>query len=333
MTGSALERVEEALRHALEVFLGSPSEDGYAGLSDLLDQLAVAAREASMAAADLKSLEVMEQMVLRQNGALNQTLRGLGAVPPELRKKLGAAANKARIHCTEQFAAARERLAAAPGASRSDFDVTVPGRRPRVGRPHLLSQVRDQVIEIFRGMGYSVAEDREVEDDHHNFSALNFGPFHPARDAHDTLFVEGGALLRTHTSPVQIRTMEAMKPPGPVRMLFPGRVYRAEQIDATHASEFHQIEGLYVDRGVSMAHLKGALSEWARAFFGTRTRTRFRPSYFPFTEPSGEMDVSCFRCSGTGMDTGWRDGTRPRLRRRQPAALSQGDPRGARLRR
>ena len=300
MSETRLEHVEEALRHALDAFLGAPSEGALAPVEEALKAFEAAVREAAGAASSLAELAAVEQQALRQKGALNQTLRSLGPVPGELRKVVGAAANRTRAACAEILAQATERLEVSGARERSTFDVTLPGRNPFLGRPHVLNQVRDEVVGIFRGMGYSVAENREVEDDHHNFGALNFGPHHPARDAHDTLFVEGGALMRTHTSPVQIRTLESQTEPCPVRMLFPGRVYRAEQIDATHASEFHQVEGLYVDRGVSMAHLKGALSEWARAFFGARTRTRFRPSYFPFTEPSGEMDVSCFRCEGSG---------------------------------
>ena len=300
MTTDQLERAEEQLRGALDAFLSAPAAGGFAPLEAAVDELCLQTDVAVTQCADLARLGEMENLVLRQKGPLNQLLRNLGQLEPSLRKRAGALANGARMACERSFAAARERLGASAAAAKPAFDVTLPGRRPWVGRPHLLMQVRDEIASIFKGMGYSVADDREVEDDHHNFGALNFAPWHPARDAHDTLFLEGGALLRTHTSSVQIRTMERQAPPRPLRMIFPGRVYRAEQLDATHASEFHQVEGLYVDHGVSMAHLKGALSSFARALFGERTRTRFRPSYFPFTEPSGEMDVSCFQCGGSG---------------------------------
>ena len=262
-----------------------------------LSEFEARALEEVRAAGSPAELDALELHLLRQKGELNTVLRSVGKLPAALRKRVGAAANGVRAQVAAEIEARRQSLG--PAAPKGPpFDVTLPGRRPFVGRPHVLAAMRDEIVGIFRGMGYVVAEDREVEDDYHNFTALNFGEHHPARDAHDTLFVRGGALLRTHTSSVQIRVME--KTPPPLRMVFPGRVYRAEQIDASHASEFHQLEGLYVDRGVSMAHLKGALGAFARAFFGPDTRTRFRPSYFPFTEPSGEMDVACMMCGGTG---------------------------------
>ncbi len=307
MSADALRDAEERLRHALESPAGLASPEAGAGVTAALQHLHRVAGDAIDSSGDASDLDACEHLVLRQKGALNQLLRSLGTLPPEFRKQLGAAANAARVDLTARLAASRERL----GSSRTRgpaFDVTEPGRTLPVGRPHVLNQVRDQLLDIFRGMGFGVAEDREVEDDQHNFGALNFGPHHPARDAHDTLFLKNGLLLRTHTSPVQIRVMEATRPP--IRMVFPGRVYRAEQLDASHAAEFHQLEGLYVDRGVTMAHLKGTLAAFARAFLGEGTRTRFRPSYFPFVEPGGEMDVSCMLCAGTGR----REGTQGEVR-------------------
>jgi phenylalanyl-tRNA synthetase alpha chain len=259
------------------------------------DQGRLALAEATSAV----ELEALRVALLGDRSGLHLLKRCLKRLDPGTRKLVGASANQASKLLETAIEEARQRIGAGAGEARPAFDVTLPGRRPFEGRRHILYQVRDEIIDIFRGMGYSVAEGPQVEDDHHNFGALNFGPHHPARDAHDTLFLENGALLRTHTSPVQIRVMETTRPP--LRMIFPGRVYRAEQIDPSHAAEFHQIEGLYVDRGVSMAHLKGALFAFARALLGPDTRTRFRPSYFPFTEPSGEVDVSCLLCGGTGQ--------------------------------
>ena len=268
------------------------------GLKAAAEQQANEGRAALERATSAKDLEAVRIALLGDRSGLHLIKRNLKRLDPELRKIVGASANRATKAIEEALAAARERLGASADRARPSFDVTLPGRRPFQGRRHILYQVRDEIIDIFRGMGYSVAEGPQVEDDHHNFGALNFGPHHPARDAHDTLFLENGSLLRTHTSPVQIRVMETTRPP--LRMIFPGRVYRAEQVDPSHAAEFHQIEGLYVDRGVSMAHLKGALFSFARALLGPGTKTRFRPSYFPFTEPSGEVDVSCILCGGTG---------------------------------
>ncbi|MBI5835961.1 MAG: phenylalanine--tRNA ligase subunit alpha [Candidatus Eisenbacteria bacterium] len=297
MPASVLDQAEDRVRAALDGLLADPAR-GWDELDAAVEALAGAGSQALAAAGDAPGLDLVELRLMKQKGVLNLLLRSVGQLPPDQRKRLGALANRCRGAWTGAVEERRASLGSSAAGGRPAFDVTLPGRRFFTGRPHILNQVRDEIVEIFLGMGFSTAEGPEVEDDHHNFSALNFGPHHPARDAHDTLFVEGGSLLRTHTSPVQIRVMESRQPP--LRMLFPGRVYRAEQLDATHAAEFHQIEGLYVDRGVSMAHLKGTLSAFARRFLGEATRTRFRPSYFPFTEPSGEMDVSCILCGGTG---------------------------------
>ncbi|MEO6462688.1 MAG: phenylalanine--tRNA ligase subunit alpha, partial [Candidatus Eisenbacteria bacterium] len=180
------------------------------------------------------------------------------------------------------------------------LDVTLPGRRPWVGHRHVLSSIEDELVEVFHGLGFTVGEGPEVEDDFHNFTALNLPPGHPAREAHDTYYVSDTHVLRTHTSPCWVRAME--QGPPPLRMVFPGRVYRAEAIDASHSDQFHQMDGLYVesDRPVTLADLKSTLAEAARRIIGPRVKTRFRPSYFPFTEPSAEMDVTCIRCGGTG---------------------------------
>ncbi|HVP37732.1 MAG TPA: phenylalanine--tRNA ligase subunit alpha [Candidatus Saccharimonadales bacterium] len=298
MPPGPLDHAEERVRSALDALLRDPAE-GWPEMEAAAGGLEAAGRAAIATAQTPEELDATELRLLKQKGVLNLLLRSVGQLPAERRKPLGAATHR----CRAAWGAALEERRAALGAVATRrgpaLDLTLPGRRPFTGRPHILSQVRDELVEIFHGMGFSTYEGPEVEDDHHNFGALNFAPHHPARDAHDTLFVEGGVLLRTHTSPVQIRAMENVPPP--LRMVFPGRVYRAEQLDPTHAAEFHQIEGLYVDRGVSMAHLKGTLTAFARAFLGAHTRTRFRPSYFPFTEPSGEMDATCVVCRGTGQ--------------------------------
>ena len=178
------------------------------------------------------------------------------------------------------------------------IDVTAPGRAPETGGQHPLHLVLDEIKEIFVGMGYEVVEGPEVEYDHYNFELLNVPKNHPARDMQDTFYVTDDIVLRTHTSPVQVRTMLANKPP--IRVICPGRVYRTDDVDATHSPMFHQIEGLVVDKGITMADLKGTLDLFARSLFGEETRTRFRPHNFPFTEPSAEVDVSCFVCGGKG---------------------------------
>ena len=187
------------------------------------------------------------------------------------------------------------------------IDVTLPGERPLLGKLHPLTTVLNQITEIFFGMGFDVAEGPEVELDYYNFEALNMPKNHPARDTQDTFYINENILLRTHTSPTQIRTMEKQEPP--IKILVPGRVYRSDAVDATHSPIFHQIEGLVVDKNITMGDLKGVLDVFAKRMFGDKTRTRFRPHHFPFTEPSAEMDVSCVTCEGRGCricsNTGW----------------------------
>jgi phenylalanyl-tRNA synthetase alpha chain len=230
-------------------------------------------------------------------------------LPESERPRVGAAANEAK---RELEALVESRLSQTREAerrqqrARTRLDLTLPGRRPAQGSLHPLTIVNDEIIAIFVGLGFTVAEGPEVEDDYHNFAALNFPDDHPARDMQDTFYVGEDALLRTHTSPVQIRAMKAQRPP--VRIICPGRVYRRDA-DITHSPMFHQVEGLAVDRNVSMGELKGTLELFARAMFGPRSKIRFRPSFFPFTEPSAEVDVLCFLCGGSGCrvcsQTGW----------------------------
>ncbi len=261
------------------------------------------------AARSADELEALRVKYLGRQGLLTQLLRSIPSLPPEERPALGRQANEAKAKIEALLA---ERLAELRRAERQRtlaaqrFDLTLPGRRPPVGPLHPLTQVLDEIIEIFLGLGFAVAEGPEVESDFYNFEALNIPKDHPARDMQDTFYLSDDVLLRTHTSPVQIRTMEAQRPP--VRIICPGKVYRRDA-DITHSPMFHQVEGLAVDRDVSMGDLKGTLELFAREMFGPKTRIRFRPSFFPFTEPSAEVDVRCFLCGGEGCrvctQSGW----------------------------
>jgi phenylalanyl-tRNA synthetase alpha chain len=274
-----------------------------------VDSIADEARAAIARAGTAAELEQVRVRYLGRQGALTTLLRSLGSLPESERPRVGAAANEAK---RELEALVEGRLSQTREAERrqqrsqSRYDLTLPGRRPAQGSLHPLTLVNDEIIGIFVGLGFTVAEGPEVEDDYHNFAALNFPDDHPARDMQDTFYVGEDALLRTHTSPVQIRTMKAQRPP--VRIICPGRVYRRDA-DITHSPMFHQVEGLAVDRSVSMGDLKGTLELFARAMFGPGSKIRFRPSFFPFTEPSAEVDVLCFLCAGRGCrvcsQTGW----------------------------
>ena len=248
-------------------------------------------------------LEAVRIRYLGRKGSLTQVVRGLATVPPAERPALGALVNQAKEAVEAAVAAAGERLAAerlARSLAHERIDVTLPGRRRPRGHAHPLRLIEDEIVDLFVGMGFRVAEGPEIEDDYHNFAALNFEPDHPARDAQDTLFVASGAdvLLRTHTSPVQIRVMRAAQPP--LRVVVPGTVYRRDDLDPTHSPMFQQVEGFMVDERVSFADLKGVLVHFLRRLFGPETGVRFRPSFFPFTEPSAEVDIACFRCAPTG---------------------------------
>jgi phenylalanyl-tRNA synthetase alpha chain len=245
-------------------------------------------------AADLESVRVR---YLGRKSELTQVLRGLKDLPPAERSAVGARANEARLRLEACLAEAESRVAAASDAG-PRRDVTLPGRRPRVGHHHLIASVLEEIEEIFRGLGFAVAEGPDVEHDWHAFTALNMPEGHPARAATDTFYVAPDVCLRPHTSSVQIRVMEAQKPP--VRIICPGRVYRNEAVDATHHFEFHQVEGLYVDEDVSLADLKGILDRFLKEFFGSDTVMRFAPSYYPFVEPGAVVDIRCFFCGGKG---------------------------------
>ena len=264
--------------------------------------------EAALAAAGSDAARVEAVRVRfagRRSGLLRELEERLKSLPREEKPAYGKALNELKRAIEERLEAAAE-VAAATHAHREAVDVTLPGRRPQVGAFHPVTLVRREIEEIFLRMGYSVADGPEAEDDWHNFGALNFPADHPARDSQDTFFLKGGMLLRTHTSPVQIRTMESTPPP--IRVVIPGRVYRCDS-DLRHAPMFHQIEGLVVDEGITFGHLKATLEAFVHVLFDPQLAVRFRPSFFPFTEPSAEVDITCVLCLGKGCamcsGSGW----------------------------
>jgi len=266
-------------------------------------------RSLDAAGTDVAAVETVRVRFLGKKGELTALLKGLGSVPAADRPAVGQQINAVKASFEESLARAKE---AAAGRAQTEalvrerLDVTLPGRRPFRGSLHPVTQTRRELEAIFRSMGFSVEQGPEVEDDFHNFEALNLPVGHPARDATDTFYLPGGLLLRTHTSPVQIRTMLRSKPP--IRMICPGRVYRKD-LDATHLPMFHQLEALVVDEGISLADLRGTCAAVWRAFFGEDVEIRLRPGYFPFVEPGCEFDVSCRVCHGSGCrackQSGW----------------------------
>jgi phenylalanyl-tRNA synthetase alpha chain len=283
-------------------------------LTDLTRDLEVLREEALAAIAaapDVAGLDAIELDVLGRKGRLTSNLRGIGALPAEDRPRVGAVANVVRAAVEGALADRRGalrggELAARLGSER--LDVTTPGRPIRRGTYHPIPATIERIADVFGQFGFQVYEGPEIEDDRTNFQMLNIPPDHPARDLWDTLYLDlDGRLLRTHTSPGQIHVMRSTQPP--IRALLPGRCYRYEAIDASHASEFFQVEGLMVDDGTTLADLKGLLEQFAHAMYGADKRTRFRPGYYPFTEPSVAFDVECLVCGGSGCPacsrTGW----------------------------
>ena len=281
------------------------------GLIRDLEALRDEAAASIAAAGDVATLEAIELDVLGKKGRLTGILRGIGGLPAEDRPRVGAVANEVRTAIESAVAARGETLRGSELQARlaaETIDVTGPGRPIRRGALHPVIETANEIAAIFEQFGFVVYEGPEIEDDVTNFQMLNIAPDHPARDLWDTLYVDvPGHLLRTHTSPGQIRVMESTKPP--IRALLPGRVYRYEAVDASHASEFFQVEGLMVDEGTTMADLNGLLDQFAKAMYGADKRTRFRPGYYPFTEPSVAFDVECLVCGGSGCPacsrTGW----------------------------
>lgn len=277
-------------------------------MSDL-DVVVDAALKATAAAADLAALDQVRVQYLGKKGEISAQLKSLGNLPPEERPRFGAVINEARDRVQAAVEAKKlvlEESALNARLASEAVDVTLPGRFVQTGGLHPVTRTIERMTAFFAGAGFEVVEGPEVEDDWHNFEALNIPSTHPARAMHDTFYFDATTLLRTHTSPVQIRTMKSGKPP--FRVICPGRVYRCDS-DVTHTPMFHQVEGLLIDEESSFAELRGLLADFLRSFFEADLQVRFRPSYFPFTEPSAEVDIQCMICGGPGCrvckNTGW----------------------------
>ena len=267
-------------------------------------------QEQLLAAGDSAQVEQIRVSVLGRKGELTALLKGMGKLSPEERPVVGQQVNALRQEIEAALAAKEAELQEKEKQARLEkeaLDVSIPGKPVKVGNVHPLSSTLEKIITIFTGLGFSVVEGPEVELDHYNFELLNLPKNHPARDAQDTFYMDENIVLRTHTSPMQARAMLTRKPP--IRIICPGRVYRSDEVDATHSPVFHQMEGLVIDEDVTMADLKGTLDTFAKALYGEDVTTRFRPSFFPFTEPSAEVDLTCVNCHGKGCrvckGTGW----------------------------
>lgn len=259
---------------------------------------------------DRAGLDALRLKMLGKKGELTQLLRSMGQLPAQERPQAGQMINAVRERLTarmDELDGRIRKLEQQKKLEREAIDVTEPRTHAPIGTAHPISLVQDQLLKVFTGMGFDAVEGPEVELDMFNFELLNLPKNHPARDAQDTFYIEENIVLRTHTSPVQARTMLSRKPP--IRIVCPGRVYRADEVDATHSPVFHQMEGLVIDEDVTMADLKGTLDAFAKALYGEGVTTRFRPSFFPFTEPSAEVDLTCMNCHGKGCrvckGTGW----------------------------
>ena len=277
-----------------------------AQLNKILEEAKAQLKEASTMA----QTDEIRVKLLGKKGKLTEILRGMGKLSPEERKTTGQMANKVRAEVEKLLEEKFEAVKAAAKEAQfkiEKIDVTEPGREVTLGVKHPLTITIEEVSRVFMNMGFSISEGPEVETVFNNFDALNAGPNHPSRDMTDTFYITKDTLLRTQTSPVQVRTLLKQNPP--IKVISPGRCFRCDTPDATHSPMFHQIEGLVVDEGITMADLKGTLDSFAKQLFGTSTKTKFRPHHFPFTEPSAEMDVSCFKCGGKGCrvckGSGW----------------------------
>lgn len=262
-------------------------------------------------AQSLENLNDLRVKYLGKKGSLTAILRGVGSLSPEERPRVGQLVNELRAELEALIDTKAEELKQVELAGKiaaARLDVTLPGRRPSIGHKHPLTLTLERIKSVFMRMGFDIVEGPEVETDYFNFEALNLPPDHPARDMQDTFYITPDILLRTHTSPVEARTMQSVPPNSPVRIISPGKVYRVDY-DATHSPVFHQVEGLVIDKGISFADLKGTLDQFAKEIFGSSVKLRFRPSFFPFTEPSAEVDISCVMCGGRGCrtckGTGW----------------------------
>ncbi|MBP3600066.1 MAG: phenylalanine--tRNA ligase subunit alpha [Clostridia bacterium] len=270
-------------------------------MKETLNSISIAAKEAIAAAADEAQIEEIRVKYLGKKGELTAILKQMGSLSPEERPKMGALVNEAKQELEALIGEKKEELKAAAQEAKlkeETIDITMPAKELKPGKLHPLNTVLDDMINIFQSMGFDVVDGPEVETDHYNFECLNVPADHPARDMQDTFYLAENILLRTQTSAAQIRTMETRKPP--IRVICPGRVFRADEVDATHSPVFHQIEGLVVDKGITMCDLKGILEQFAHEIYGSETKVKFRPSFFPFTEPSVEVDVTCSECGGKG---------------------------------
>jgi phenylalanyl-tRNA synthetase alpha chain len=274
----------------------------------LLDDVTRLKQEALELIGKADSAEGLDEVQIRylgRKGAITAVLKSLKDLSVDEKKTVGAAANKARAELEEKLKQARQSF----GTAKTDvtFDPTLPGTGYRTGVTHIVNQVIDEICDTFQRMGFAIARGPDVESDYYNFEALNFPPDHPARDMQDTMFVEGDRVLRTHTTPVQARVLESQQPP--IKIITPGLCFRNEAISTRAHVAFHQVDGFLVDEGVTMADLKGALVAFCKAFYGEELKLKFRPSFFPFTEPSAEVDISCFLCKGEGCQlckySGW----------------------------
>ena len=279
-------------------------------MKEQLKNISLAASEAVKSAENEAQIEEIRVKYLGKKGELTAILKQMGSLSPEERPKMGALVNEAKQELENLIAEKKEELKAKAQEAKlieETIDITMPAKEIKSGKLHPLNTVLDDMINIFQSMGFDVVDGPEVETDHYNFECLNVPADHPARDMQDTFYLAENLLLRTQTSAAQIRTMETRKPP--IKVICPGRVFRADEVDATHSPVFHQIEGLVVDKGVTMCDLKGVLEEFAHEIYGSDTKVKFRPSFFPFTEPSVEVDVTCSECGGKGCrvckGSGW----------------------------
>ncbi len=279
-------------------------------MKERLQKIREEAIEKVQASENLDKLNEIKVAVLGKKGALTEVLKGMKDVAAEDRPKVGQMVNETRAAIEEKIEEVRVKLAAAAREAKMKaevIDVTLPAKKSNLGHRHPNTIALEELERIFIGMGYEVVEGPEVEYDYYNFEALNIPANHPAKDEQDTFYINDKIVLRTQTSPVQVRVMEQGKLP--IRMIAPGRVFRSDEVDATHSPSFHQVEGLVIDKNITFSDLKGTLAEFAKELFGENTKVKFRPHHFPFTEPSAEMDVTCFKCGGTGCrmckGSGW----------------------------
>ncbi|HUO57397.1 MAG TPA: phenylalanine--tRNA ligase subunit alpha [bacterium] len=274
---------------------------------DRLEALSKDAEAAIGSASDVRAVEDLRVKYLGKSGLVTEILKGLGQVPAEQRPQIGKVSNEVKNHISSLIERKKEQMENQGGGQPEGWDPTLPGRGIAPGKTHPLTAVQREICDVFVSFGFNVVESTDFETDYYNFQGLNFPLDHPARDAHDTFYLSKDFLLRTHTTPTQIHVMEGHEPP--FKVVAPGRVYRNEAIDATHHHIFHQVDGFLVDEGIHFGHLKGILDAFGKKLFGPRIKTRFRPSFFPFTEPSAEVDISCVFCQGKGCrickQSGW----------------------------